>query len=128
MTFQDRVATSGSNPDFVADQVSEQKLSTRRGYEKRKNWKKRKFPNITPVIEAGRGMSNFQNLVLDPLFVEVCSRDSETGDRMEARNRGTRCKYRHTFEQDGSLRKPHKLGFFHIVIIPNFRKSVIKNC
>ena len=127
MTFQDRVATSDSNPDFVDQLVSEQKLSTRKGYEHRKNWKKRRFPNQTPTIEAGRGMSNFQNLVLDPLIVEIVSTDKETGDRMEFRNRGTRCKYRHTFEQDGTLRKPHKLGFIHFVIIRNFRR-VSKYC
>ena len=46
----------------------------------------------------------------------------ENGDRMEFRNRGTKLKYRHTFEQDGSLRQDHKLGFAHFVIIRGFKK------
>ena len=74
MTFSSSATVSGSQPPFVADVKSEQKLATRRGYEKRKNWNKRRFPNQIPAIEieAGRGMSNFQKFAFqDPLLAHL---------------------------------------------------------
>lgn len=130
-----------TNPDSsqTASQNSDTKKQTdyshTQVFDKKKGrlvWKKEKFVATFP-IDSGRGMSNLNsnwktNFANDPLFKKVISVDSSTGDKMEFRNKGTKLKYRKTFEQDGSVRKSHKLNFPHFVIIRNFKKKESKNC
>jgi hypothetical protein len=80
-------------------------------------------------VQAGRGMSNFNSnwKIQDPILKIVANREQTSGDRIEFRNRGTKVKYRHTFEPDGSLRKPHKLNFPHFVLIRNYTKNPNKS-
>lgn len=153
MTFRHSTAHSGShdglvvNPDSLREASPKSNTEQQTEYEhyqefdskkKQKVWKKRKFVATFPV-QTGRGMSNFNSNwnILNPELQTVVSRDPQTGDRIEFRTRGTKCKYRHTFEPDGSLRKPHKLNFPHFVLIRNYKKNpnkgfwknqVRKNC
>ncbi len=89
-----------------------------------------------PIL-AGVGVSNLKpKWIQDPLLKIVANREQTSGDRIEFRNRGTKVKYFHTYESDGSLRKPHKLNFPHFVLIRNWKKNpnkswnnkVRKNC
>lgn len=119
-----------------ASQKCDTKLQTdqahKQVFDKKKNrlvWKEEKFVAIFPV-DSGRGMSNLNSnwsISNDPLFKKIVSEDSATGDRIEFRNKGTKLKYRKTFEQDGSLRKSHKLNHNHFVLIRNFKKKESKN-
>jgi len=74
-------------------------------------------------VTAGRGVSNITNWkIQDPLFVKVVS-TSKNGDRMEFRNRGTKFNYRHTFNQDGTLRESHKINFPCFVLIRSYNRN-----
>jgi len=81
-----------------------------------------------PVL-AGIGMSNLNSnwKIQDPILKIVANREQKSGDRIEFRNRGTKVKYFHTYESDGSLRKPHKLNFPHFVLIRNWQKNPNKS-
>ena len=122
MTFTTPRAPSGSSHGFVAHPDSVRNHASQKS--SKIHGQRRTFVNQgQPIIEIGKGTSNikFDVKALDPLIIKTISR-MENGDRMEFRNRGTKLKYRHTFEQDGSLRQDHKLGFAHFVIIRGFKK------
>lgn len=123
MTFSESELPSGSSHGFVAHPDSVPKHASQKIYKNNKHQRRTFVNQGQPIIEIGQGTSNikFDVKALDPLIIKTISR-MENGDRMEFRNRGTKLKYRHTFEQDGSLRKEHKLGFAHFVIIRGFKK------
>lgn len=124
MSFRQSATFSGSSTGFQAHPDSTQDASHQKSFYKKRYQHRRQFVNQgQPVIEIGKGSSNYKlNLkALDPLLVRTVSR-AENGDRIEFRNRGTKLNYRNTYEQDGSLRESHKIGFPHFVIIRNFKK------
>lgn len=99
-------------------------------------WTKKKFVAVFPT-ELGRGMSNLNsNWKIGNLHdchpqykVKNSSRklisiDLETGDKMEFGK--SKLRYKKTFEQDGSLRKPHTLNHDTFVVVRSFKKRGVR--
>ena len=100
-------------------------------------WTKKKFVAVFPT-ELGRGMSNLntnwkignlqnchQQYKVKNSSRKLVSIDLEKGDKMEFGK--SKLRYKKTFEQDGSLRKPHTLNHDTFVIVRSFKKRS-KNC
>lgn len=123
MTSSESATVSGSHTGSVTSPDSISNASQKSSSQKRTV--NRNKPYFT--TESGRGKSNLNsNWKLNSKAKRfLIATDKETGDKLEYRKAGqTKLKYRKTFDQDGSLRKSHKLNHGNFVVVRNFKRSV----
>jgi len=127
MTSSEFVTVSGSQDRIVAHPDSVPKDVSQRSSKKRNHRRSNlQNPIDQPLIETNTSMSGILSNwkpIQEPIYSEICSRRKNgNGDKIVFRNHGTRLNYRHTFEQDGSLRQSHEINFPCFVILRGYKK------